>query len=900
MLMKSTTRTWSRRLLVTLIALLGAYLLTGFLLIPAVATYMGPRLAKDYLKGEIRHGWIWLNPLTFQVSVGQFNWTGPGGARLAGFKQLRLNADPVASLLQGEWRMAGVTLIDGFLDVTINADGSLNLQEALEQREDAAAEVATKQALPSAWLGLLDVSGLTIELRDLSRSRPFEKILSPINLRLSDLRTQPGRDNAYSFNALTHAGEELQLDGQFQIDPLQISGTLSGRHILLSDYVLFATESEDIRIQSGRANFELAFSAQLGAGRAAAELANARIELKDLSALVEGNFAATASLSELLLEDIAVQVELDPENGLSGSTRTGILWLSGFKMSLVDGNRPLATFESLAVDSAEAELSPLSVRTSLISWTRPEFDIERDASGELVLLRLLGAATGEQMESAGTGPAQSPVPTASPIDIQIDGFRIEKGRVGFTDASVSPLAAYTLDPVDLLIEPLSLDPASVSEATLKAIFQDAASIELTGSIHPASPFLDTNAVLSIKEMPLDGYSPYSSRFIGRPVTAGTFAGDFTYTVTNSTLEADNKLVVDSIGFGSQVPGYTGKTYPIDLAVALLQNPQNQIAIDIPVRGDLTDPTFHPFGMIPRVLANLLLKAMTSPFNLVAGMTGSIISGVTAAQEDGPETDFSKLPFQPGSADLADSAEAVIKVVADMLDSRPMILLGIQGSVDPQLDMEALRTQRFDERLASVEGADRASKLRMAYLSEVLGIDSSTTESADSGVAATAGSAVRNPPAARPAAPVPAAGTTAEVAEPAHSWEPVTITRRRGPHLLPQEMVSFEKSFNKDPVPPPPPAAPKSKAQPAAPNRDAPPAAREPAPLPELPGLAQMEAALEEHWFDTDPDLAALARQRAAATRTRFVTDYGIAEERVQLTDPTLEAGARVEFTLKVD
>jgi hypothetical protein len=128
-----------------------------------------------------------------------------------------------------------------------------------------------------------------------------------------------------------------------------------------------------------------------------------------------------------------------------------------------------------------------------------------------------------------------------------------------------------------------------------------------------------------------------------------------------------------------------------LAVALLKNSRGEIDINLPISGSLSDPQFSIGGVIVQVIVNLLTKAITAPFSLLAAAFGG-----------GEE--LGQLDFAPGSAVLASEQVTRLEKLAKALNDRPALRLDITGRADGALDTAGLREQQFDARL-------RAAKIR---------------------------------------------------------------------------------------------------------------------------------------------------------------------------------------------
>jgi outer membrane protein OmpA-like peptidoglycan-associated protein len=154
-----------------------------------------------------------------------------------------------------------------------------------------------------------------------------------------------------------------------------------------------------------------------------------------------------------------------------------------------------------------------------------------------------------------------------------------------------------------------------------------------------------------------------------------------YRLDQGQLTADNHLFIDQLTFGDRVDSRDATTLPVRLAVALLKDARGEIAVDVPVTGVLSDPQFSLSGVILDAFVNLIVKAATSPFSLIAAAFGT-------------EEDLDSVEFAPGLATLTPDSQHKLATIAKALQDRPALRLDISGRVDPQVDREGLREARL--------------------------------------------------------------------------------------------------------------------------------------------------------------------------------------------------------------
>jgi hypothetical protein len=182
-----------------------------------------------------------------------------------------------------------------------------------------------------------------------------------------------------------------------------------------------------------------------------------------------------------------------------------------------------------------------------------------------------------------------------------------------------------------------------------------------------------------------------------------------YKISQKQLEAENSIVVDQLTFGEKTNSLDATSLPVLLAVALLQDRKGRIEIDMPIRGDLSDPDFKYGKVVLSTLLNLLTKVVASPFTLL----GKLIPGGGAGEE------LQFIEFQPGSAAVVSEETKKIGVLAKALEERPGLRLDITGTADATLDRDALRATKLTEQLHAMRQRERG---KTATKDEPLSID----------------------------------------------------------------------------------------------------------------------------------------------------------------------------------
>ncbi len=371
------------------------------------------------------------------------------------------------------------------------------------------------------------------------------------------------------------------------------------------------------------------------------------------------------------------------------------LSIKGVKFALKPGTTP-------RLDVAMVELDDLFARVLVTEQGR-------------LNLQDIGGAAPPAADDAASAPASAPAPVAVasepaaaasaplPIVINIGGIKLANGRVDYTDHFVRPNYSAALTELNGSLGAFSSTTRDMAPLQLHGRAEGTAILDIAGQVNPLARPLALDIEAKATDLELAPLSPYAAKYAGYAIERGKLSMDVAYKIAaDGKLEAKNQVILNQLTFGNAIDSPTATKLPVRLAVALLKDRNGVIDINLPISGSVNDPQFSVGGIVVKLIVNLLVKAVTSPFSLLAGGGG-----------DGP--DMSAIEFRPGTAVPTDASTAALDKIAVALADRPALQITITGSADPQAEREAwqreqveaqLRTLAHDEGLRS--GAAAAS------------------------------------------------------------------------------------------------------------------------------------------------------------------------------------------------
>lgn len=293
------------------------------------------------------------------------------------------------------------------------------------------------------------------------------------------------------------------------------------------------------------------------------------------------------------------------------------------------------------------------------------------------------SSSNESREEA--GDAGSDEEETSPWRVQLAKINIRKGRLDFADASL-PLPFKTLiDEVEADIQ--DIDTASEKPLTveLKGNVDGYAPVLILASGKPFADQRDGELQFTFRGMDIATMSPYSGTYAGYSLDSGTLSLDLRYALDGQTLEGDNRIIISQMELGEPVESDLAIKAPLKLGIALLTDSKGVIDLSVPISGDVDSPGFSLGPIIGRAISNVIVKAVTAPFSLLAGLVGS-------------DDDLENIAFKAGSSELDSSARRAVDALGSALLERPQISLRVAGGYDPENDAAVLKQDALRQEL----------------------------------------------------------------------------------------------------------------------------------------------------------------------------------------------------------
>jgi len=614
----------------------------------------------DAIAAEIKDGFFDLSTkYSFEAKDGQSDIKLSDLA--ANLRALRLE---LAGQPEPLWRVGSLAIKDGAIDVTKKtivigaleakdgsgyiqrgSDGSLNLARIAKAQAPAAAPAQPAKPSEGEWridTKQISLDRFKINVDDRSNPTPAKINVSDLSVRGENFSTAKNQRGKATLRTRINEKGMLRLAGTATLNPLNAKFTVDAQDIEFLPFQPYLDGQVNLLLTGGRAG-------------------------------TKGDLTFDTSAT-----------------GPAKVNYQGGVQIADFGAVEKTGQTDLLKWKSLALDALRFDLEPFQLRIGEITLAEFYSRLILGADGKINLQKLTVEKDGKPAEApapasakaaetdAAPKPAAPAANDAAPKAISIGKINLKDGNINFSDLFIKPNYNANLTGVQGAIS--ELKPEAPGDLDLQARLDNAAPVEIKGKINPLSKELFLDIVADAKEIELSPMSPYSARYVGYGIEKGKLSFNVKYKLENRKLSAENKIILNQLTFGEKVESPDATKLPVLLAVALLKDRNGVIDVDLPISGSLDDPQFSVGGIVLRIIINLITRAVTAPFTLLASAFGGGGSG----------DELSYIEFDNGRASLNQAAQGKIATLGKALNNRPALNLEITGRVDPLTDLDGLK------------------------------------------------------------------------------------------------------------------------------------------------------------------------------------------------------------------
>lgn len=192
---------------------------------------------------------------------------------------------------------------------------------------------------------------------------------------------------------------------------------------------------------------------------------------------------------------------------------------------------------------------------------------------------------------------------------------IAESAFQFNDYTLTDPFRYSLTGLHIHGDSLYSEKASIT-ATAGAVLNNAGTFEGRFTAYTDN-LANMDIAYAIRGAGLTPFAPYTSHYVAHPITRGDVLYECETTIRDGIIDSKNVMVFEEFTFGSRTEAKALYDLPVRLAINLLKDLNGEIHLDVPIEGDLKDPNYKLGKVIWQTVRNILLRAVTAPYRLLA-------------------------------------------------------------------------------------------------------------------------------------------------------------------------------------------------------------------------------------------------------------------------------------------
>lgn len=473
-------------------------------------------------------------------------------------------------------------------------------------------------------------------------------------------------------NQLTALAGQLSADIKFSMllgeasFSYQQNGSISIDQLLISDTKLKTTLSSiswlgDIDFDKSADQQVLKLTADIG--------------IREALSINQQTGFTLAEIKKISVDDIVIRNIED--------IQIASLQLEGSSVAKNSTDTSLADSKKILIDHIKImDLSSIDIKRVQIDSLMSQIDIDRQ--GDILLIKRLQenlpfskAAQAEDIDTTET--------EEKPVQIKLGVLSISKNSV----IKLSKDSEQGLIKKSINIDEFKLGTMDTSAATkptpvkLLASIDKFSKISVNGSINPFGEKTNIDILSTLSAVELHEFSPIIREHLGYNIKNGQLNADLNMRIKDNILDGKaelniNQLILEPADEGKMAKMTQQLSMPLDSALSLLRDDNDDIKLGIPVKGDIDSPSFNTSDVINTALGNAMhgtvinvLKYALQPYGLIFMATEKVYGAATAIKLD-------SLIFSAGDASLSTDAINYLERIGELMQKRPNLRIRVCG------------------------------------------------------------------------------------------------------------------------------------------------------------------------------------------------------------------------------
>ena len=375
-------------------------------------------------------------------------------------------------------------------------------------------------------------------------------------------------------------------------------------------------------------------------------------------------------------------------NNVLSSNVSGTVSVDGIKLTETSGKTLGVSHVGVGIAKANLNEMDFRVDSVIVNGAFAHLDLFKNGKTNIdVLLEPLSNPAKAEPADSTENEESKTAEKSKPLKAVIKKLQVANTNVTATDHT--PKQTFNYKVSNIAVNGSNINFNTPCTINVSAAFPEGGVLNLKykGAL---SDIGTMDAYISVKNLALKHFSPYSHHYTGYPISSGTMAFASENKMNDWNIDSKNTIDIYNIDVadkdGNTDPEFT---VPMKVGLYILKDKDDKIEFDVPVKGNVQDPEFSYLKIVWQTVMNLLIKVALSPLKIVGNVasTGAGAIGIDLGKND-------EIYIDPLASSFTSEQFAKAQKMVEVLAKDKKLKLNFVQNFNMKKTVEAYKTHKL--------------------------------------------------------------------------------------------------------------------------------------------------------------------------------------------------------------
>ena len=375
-------------------------------------------------------------------------------------------------------------------------------------------------------------------------------------------------------------------------------------------------------------------------------------------------------------------------NNVLSSNVSGTVSVDGIKLTETSGKTLGVSHVGVGIAKANLNEMDFRVDSVIVNGAFAHLDLFKNGKTNIdVLLEPLSKPAKAEPADSTENEESKTTEKSKPLKAVIKKLQVANTNVTATDHT--PKQTFNYKVSNIAVNGSNINFNTPCTINVSAAFPEGGVLNLKykGAL---SDIGTMDAYISVKNLALKHFSPYSHHYTGYPISSGTMAFASENKMNDWNIDSKNTIDIYNIDVadkdGNTDPEFT---VPMKVGLYILKDKDDKIEFDVPVKGNVQDPEFSYLKIVWQTVMNLLIKVALSPLKIVGNVaaTGAGAIGIDLGKND-------EIYIDPLASSFTSEQFAKAQKMVEVLAKDKKLKLNFVQNFNMKKTVEAYKTHKL--------------------------------------------------------------------------------------------------------------------------------------------------------------------------------------------------------------